>query len=269
MLEKGVHFGHRVQEWNPKMQPYIFGVRNGVHIIDLLQTMLCIRDASAVLEQAAAKGDQILLVGTKRQVSNLLVPAVWIAQETIPYQVHYINHRWLGGMLTNWSTMKLCLAKLKNLETRERFGLTNVPKKEASLLRRQRIRLAKYLGGVMHMDSIPQQVIIFGQHEERTAIQECQRLRLNTIGLVDTDCDPDLFNMCIPGNDDSKAAIEWALQILMGAIQTGQMSRLANSSEGDIPSLSQLTLPIARTSLPSDTPIPEIMAKPIRKNQDD
>ncbi|MFN7714325.1 MAG: 30S ribosomal protein S2, partial [Pseudanabaenaceae cyanobacterium] len=203
LLESGVHFGHQTRRWNPKMEPYIFTDRNGVHIIDLVQTAQYLEEAYSYLRQASEQGKRVLFVGTKRQAAGL------IAQEARRCGSFFINQRWLGGMLTNWTTIKSRIDRLKDLERREETGvLDRLPKKEASNLRREMERLEKYLGGIKGMRKPPDVVVIVDQKREYNAVQECQKLRIPIVALLDTNCDPDTVDIGIPANDDAIRSIK-------------------------------------------------------------
>ena len=270
LLEAGVHFGHRVTKWNPRMAPFIFGERNGIHIIDLIQTLNYLDEASKFLEQLnrtpkstsenAQKGNakQILFVGTKKQASSLIelcankingVGTAGSQSTNSSIVAHYVNHRWLGGLLTNWSTMKICIDQLNDLEKREANGeLQSLPKKERSILKKQHEKLNKFFGGIKNMKQRPDVVIIVGQDHEMNAVRECNKLqntadlssrevkpssptsgnasfnknrtekattaissRLRTITLLDTNCDPSLADIFVPANDDSTKSLELIL----------------------------------------------------------
>jgi len=217
LLESGVHFGHQTRRWNPKMKPYIFTERNGVHIIDLVQTAQYLEEAYAYLRQASEQGKKVLFVGTKRQAAGL------IAQEAARCGSYYINQRWLGGMLTNWTTIKTRVDRLKDLERRDESGaLDRLPKKEASTLRREMEKLRKYLGGIKLMRKPPDIVIIVDHKREYNAVQECQKLRIPIVSLLDTNCDPDSVDIGIPANDDAIRSIKLIVGKLADAIYEGR-----------------------------------------------
>lgn len=217
MVEMGLHFGHQARKWNPKMAPYIYTKRNGVHIIDLIQTCVHIKQAVGFLTESAAQGKTFLFVGTKKQAAGL------IARAASGSNSFYVNQRWLGGMLTNWSTMKLSIAKLKELEARERDGgLDRLPKKEAALCKKQKERLEKYLGGVKDMMRLPDVVVIVGQPEEMNAVRECRKLGIRSITVLDTNCDPTVADLFVPANDDSVTSLRFLLQMFSDAIVKGQ-----------------------------------------------
>ena len=217
LLESGVHFGHQTRRWNPKMEPYIFTERNGVHIIDLVQTAQYLEEAYAYLRQASEQGKKVLFVGTKRQAAGL------IAQEAARCGSYYINQRWLGGMLTNWTTIKTRVDRLKDLERRDESGaLDRLPKKEASTLRREMEKLRKYLGGIKLMRKPPDIVIVVYHKREYNSVQECQKLKIPIVSLLDTNCDPDSVDIGIPANDDAIRSIKLIVGKLADAIYEGR-----------------------------------------------
>jgi small subunit ribosomal protein S2 len=221
MMESGVHFGHQTRRWNPKMAPYIFTARNGVHIIDLVQTAQLMDDAYLYMRTAAEQGKRFLFVGTKRQAAGI------IAQEASRCGAAYINQRWLGGMLTNWTTIKSRVERLKDLERREASGaLDLLPKKEASVLRREMAKLQKYLGGIKNMRKVPDIVIVVDQRREYNAMLECQKLNIPIVSLLDTNCDPDIVDVPIPANDDAIRSVKLILGKLADAIYEGRHGQL-------------------------------------------
>ena len=225
MLESGVHFGHQTRRWNPKMSPYIFTERNGVHIIDLVQTAQLMEDAYEYMRVASEKGKKFLFVGTKRQAAGI------VAQEAQRCGAYYVNQRWLGGMLTNWTTIKSRVDRLKDLERREEAGaLDLLPKKEASVLRREMVKLQKYLGGIKSMRKIPDGVVLVDQRREYNAVLECQKLGIPIVSLLDTNCDPDLVDIAIPANDDAIRSIKLIVGKLADAIYEGRHGQ----QEGDV-----------------------------------
>jgi small subunit ribosomal protein S2 len=216
LLESGVHFGHQTRRWNPKMAPYIYAARNGVHIIDLVQTAQLIEDAYEYVRQSSEEGKRFLFIGTKRQAAGI------IAQEASRCGANYVNQRWLGGMLTNWETIKGRVERLKELESMEESGgIEKRPKKEASVLRRELSRLRKYLGGIKNMRRLPDVVLVVDQRREYNAIQECQKLGIPIISLLDTNCDPSLADVPIPANDDAIRSIKLIVGKLADAIAQG------------------------------------------------
>lgn len=226
MMESGVHFGHQTRRWNPKMAPYIFTARNGVHIIDLVQTAQLMEEAYTYMRTAAEQGKRFLFVGTKRQAAGI------IAQEATRCGASYINQRWLGGMLTNWTTIKSRVERLKDLERRDASGaLDLLPKKEASVLRREMAKLQKYLGGIKNMRKVPDIAIVVDQRREYNAMLECQKLNIPIVSLLDTNCDPDLVDVAIPANDDAIRSVKLILGKLADAIYEGRHGQLEGDDE--------------------------------------
>ena len=200
------------------MFPYIYSEVNNIHILDLIQSATLLKKAMRYLEIAASKNEKVLFVGTKRQATTL------IAQEAIRSNSYYVNHRWLGGMLTNWTTMKERIAKLKDLENQESLGTFDLlAKKEGALRRKELTKLRKYLDGIKNMSVLPDAVIIIDQKREITAVAECRKLGIPVISILDTNCDPDLVDIPIPGNDDAVRSIKLILTALTDSIIKGQM----------------------------------------------
>lgn len=217
LLESGVHFGHQTRRWNPRMDQYIFTARNGVHIIDLVQTAQLMERAYEYMRSASEQGKKVLFVGTKRQAAGI------IAQEATRCGAYFINQRWLGGMLTNWTTIKNRVERLKELERLEESGgLALRPKKEGSMLRREMERLQKYLGGIKMMRKVPDIVVIVDQRREYNAVQECEKLKIPIVALLDTNCDPNTVDIPIPANDDAIRSIKLIVGKLADAIYEGR-----------------------------------------------
>jgi len=203
------------------MSQYIYTARNGVHIIDLVQTAQLMETAYEYVRTAAEQGQKFLFVGTKRQAAGI------VAQEASRCGAYYINQRWLGGMMTNWATIKSRVERLKELENLEESGAIEYrPKKEAAVLRRELERLQKYLGGIKHMRKVPDVVVIVDQKREYNAILECQRLNIPIISLLDTNCDPDFADIPIPANDDAIRSIKLIVGKLADAIYEGRHGQL-------------------------------------------
>jgi small subunit ribosomal protein S2 len=203
LLEAGVHFGHQTRRWNPKMKPYIFTERNGIYIIDLQKTVKKVEETFNFVKDLAADGGKILFVGTKKQAQNS------VAEEAERSGMFYVNHRWLGGTLTNFETIKKRIQRLKDLEKMEEDGTFDVlPKKEVVLLRKEMDRLEKFLGGIKEMNSLPDAVFIIDPRKERIAVAEARKLGIPIIAIVDTNCDPDEVDYIIPGNDDAIRAVK-------------------------------------------------------------
>ena len=217
LLEAGVHFGHKAYRWNPKMFPYIYTERNNIHILDLVQSAQLLKEANTYTQSEAAKDQIFLFIGTKRQASSL------VAQEAKRCESYYVNHRWLGGMLTNWVTLKSRIKRLKTLEQQEVDQVFDLlPKKEASLRLKELAKLRKHLNGVKDMPRLPDVAIIVDQKREMTAVQECSKLGIPIISILDTNCDPDLVDVPIPGNDDAVRSIKLILKSLADNINVGK-----------------------------------------------
>ncbi len=203
LLEAGVHFGHQTRRWNPKMAEYIFAERNGIYIIDLQKTVKKVDQAHKALQELLADGGEVLFVGTKKQAQDA------IKEEALRCNMHYVNCRWLGGMLTNFKTIKTRIARLKQLEEMEQDGTFEVlPKKEVSLLMLEKEKLERNIGGIKNMTKLPDVIFIVDPRKEKIAIQEARNLGIPTVGIVDTNCDPDEIDFVIPGNDDAIRAIK-------------------------------------------------------------
>ena len=217
MAQAGMHLGHQARKWNPKMAPYIYAQRDGIHIIDLIQTHSHLKHVSRFLIKSASQGKTFLFVGTKKQATRL------IAKTALQCDSFFVNQRWLGGMLTNWETIKTSITRLSHLEVRERRGeFESLPKKEGAMCKREVERLRKYLGGLKAMCSPPDVVIIVGQPEEMNAVRECRKLGIPSVTILDTDCDPSLADLFVPANDDSIASLRVILNQFLQDIQTGQ-----------------------------------------------
>jgi len=220
LLEAGVHFGHQTKRWNPKMKPYIFGARNGIYILDLQQTVKLLDVAYAFVRDAVAKGEKILFVGTKRQAQEA------IYEEAERCGMLYVNHRWLGGTLTNFQTIKKSIDKLKELETmEEKAEFQKLPKKEVLQLQKKGAKLNKYLGGIKAMDRFPGALFIVDPKREKIAVSEARKLGVPTIAIVDTNCDPDEIDYVIPGNDDAIRAIRLFATKIADAVLEGKRLR--------------------------------------------
>ena len=220
LLETGVHFGHRTRKWNPKMKPYIFTERNGIHIIDLQQTLRAIRDAYELVRDAVANGDTVLFVGTKRQAQET------IAREAIRCGMPYVNERWLGGTLTNWSTISQRIDYLKELEQRRDEGeFELLTKKEALMLEREIEKLNIRLGGIRDMKRRPDLLYVVDVVRESTAVHEANILNIPIAALVDTNCDPELIDYVIPANDDAIRAIKLITGVIADAVLEGKALR--------------------------------------------
>ncbi len=203
MLKAGLHFGHQTRRWNPKMKPYIFGPRNGIYIINLDKTMRLFRQACDFVSQVASEGGYILFVGTKRQAQ------VIIREEAERCKMFFINHRWLGGTLTNFQTIKKSVDRLKSIEAMQEDGsIDRFPKKEILLMGKERVKLDRNIGGIKNMRGRPAAVFVVEPNKERIAVKEAIKLDIPVIALTDTNCDPDGLSYIIPGNDDAIRAIK-------------------------------------------------------------
>jgi len=218
LLEAGVHFGHKAHRWNPKMFPYIYSEVNNIHILDLIQSATLLKAANKFVTSAASDGKTFLFIGTKRQATTL------IAQEAKRCNSYYVNHRWLGGMLTNWATVKERIKRLKDLEKQEADGTFELlTKKEVAVRQKELLKLRKHLDGIKTMSDTPDIAIIIDQKREMTAIQECRKLGIPIISILDTNCDPELVDIPIPGNDDAVRSIKLILNSLTDNIIKGQL----------------------------------------------
>nr|AVM82716.1 ribosomal protein S2 [Podranea ricasoliana] len=223
MLKAGVHFGHGPRKWNPKMAPYIFTKHKGIHITNLTTTACFLSQACDLVFDAASRGKQFLIVGTKNKAADS------VARAAIKARCHCVNKKWLGGMLTNWSTTQTRLQKFRDLRMEQKTGrLNRLQKRDAAVMKRQLSRLQTYLGGIKYMTRLPDIVIIVDQHQEYTALRECITLRIPTICLVDTNCDPDLAAISIPANDDAISSIRLILNKLVFAICQGRSNYIRN-----------------------------------------
>jgi small subunit ribosomal protein S2 len=229
LLETGVHFGHRSRKWNPKMKPYIFTERNGIHIIDLQQTIVFIDEIYAVVRDTVADGGSVFFVGTKRQAQET------IASEATRCGMPYVNQRWLGGTLTNWRTVRGRLETMKLLERqREEGAFDQLTKKERLLLDRKMEKLELRFGGMRNMSRLPDLVFVVDVRREETAVKEANILHLPVIALVDTNCDPDPIDFVIPANDDAIRAIKLLTAKMADAVMEGIAMRKARSDEDEI-----------------------------------
>ncbi|MBL0686818.1 MAG: 30S ribosomal protein S2 [Sulfurospirillum sp.] len=217
LLECGVHFGHQTRRWNPKMKKFIFGERKNIYIIDLQKTLRYFRHTYNVVRDTAAEGKTVLFVGTKKQASHS------IKEAALACGMPYVNHRWLGGMLTNWDTIKLSIRKLDIIEKMEEDGqLELLTKKEALMLRRKKSKLLDYLGGIRDMKGIPDMIFVIDTVKENIAVLEARRLGIKVVAPLDTNCDPDVVDFPIPGNDDAIRSIQLFCREMKEAIIEGK-----------------------------------------------
>lgn len=227
LIASGVHFGHRVSRWNPKMAPYIFGKRNGIHIIDIRETIKGLLRSKKFLGAMVAQGSDVLLVGTKRQARET------VAKQAQRVGMHYVNERWLGGTLTNFKTIRSRLARLEELESYETTGrIAALTKKERAMVDRERKKITRNLDGIRRMTRLPGVLVVLDVRREYIALKEARKLGIPTICLVDTDSDPDSADIVIPGNDDAMRAIDIIVTQLADAIEEGKRSRPAPGEGG-------------------------------------
>jgi len=233
LLEAGIHFGHHPRRWNPKMAPYLFGVRNNVHIIDLQQTVPLLKKALEVLRDTVARGGRVLFVGTKRQASDKIAESAKLCGQ------YYINHRWLGGMLTNWDTISQSIKRFKALNEMLEQGNKGLTKKERLKLTREKEKLERALGGIVDMGGRPDILILIDTNKEALALEESIKLGIPVIGILDSNSDPDHITYPIPGNDDALRAIELYCNLFTGAILEGLQQEMSAAGV-DVGSLSRL-----------------------------
>lgn len=267
LLEAGVHFGHQTRRWNPKMQQFIFMDRNGIHIIDLQQTVTRLNEAYKFVEQLAAEGGTILFVGTKKQAQEA------VAEEARRCGMYFVNQRWLGGMLTNFQTIQSRIRYLRDLEARrERGDFERLPKKEVQHLQDDMNRLERTLGGIKDMRRLPNAIFIVDTRKERTAVLEARRLEIPVIALADTNCDPDEMDYPIPANDDAIRAVRLLCAKIADAViegrrqleaqrkeeepqEEGEVAEVAEVAEAEAPAeiTSEAPAPVAETETPAES----------------
>jgi small subunit ribosomal protein S2 len=229
LLEAGVHFGHQTKRWNPKMQKYIFGERNGIYIIDLQKTLKKFREAYGFVRDLAAGGGAMLFVGTKKQAQDT------VAEEASRCGMFFVNQRWLGGTLTNFATIRKSIARLKKLEEmRETGEYDRLPKKEALELERERLKLEKALAGIKGMEQLPAAVFIIDPRKEKIAVAEAQRLGIPIVAIVDTNCDPTGIDYPVPGNDDAIRAVRLITSRVVDAVLEGRGTLAKEEAEESV-----------------------------------
>lgn len=229
MLEAGVHFGHQTKRWNPKMKPYIFGARNGIYIVDLQKTVRYFKTAYQFLQDTVASGDKVLFVGTKKQAQDA------IKEEALRADQYFVNNRWLGGMLTNFTTIKASIDRLKKIEAMAADGtLEQYTKKEALQLEREREKLEKNLGGIKNMTKLPGAIFVIDPGKEAIAVKEANKLGIPVVAVVDTNCDPDNIDYIIPGNDDAIRAIRlFASRMAEACVDGLQQRKITKQTEAE------------------------------------
>ena len=229
LLEAGVHFGHHTRRWNPKMAEYIFTERNGIYIIDLQKTIKKFEEAYMFVRDTAAEGGSILFVGTKKQAADA------IREEAERCGMYYVNVRWLGGMLTNYKTIKMSIERLRSLEKMQEDGTFDMlPKKEVASLQKEMFNLEKNLGGIKNMKGLPSAVFIVDPRKEHNAVLEAKKLGIPVVAIVDTNCDPDDADYVIPGNDDAIRAIRLISSVIADAVLEGKQGEQLNEAEAEI-----------------------------------
>jgi small subunit ribosomal protein S2 len=257
LLQAGVHFGHQTRRWNPKMKRFIFGERNGIYIIDIQQTIGMLEDAYGFLRDSVAKGGTVLFVGTKRQASE----AIELQAQRVG--MPYVNYRWLGGMLTNFETIKTRLTRLRELETMTDDGTMELlPKKEVLQLQREHEKLERNLGGIRDMAKLPSAVWIVDTVKEHIAVQEANRLGIPVVAVVDTNCDPDMIDYVIPGNDDAIRSGALLTRLVADACAEGHQTRASRSpddvvAEQAAAAAAQASKPVVPTDRPASEPLAE------------
>ena len=250
MLEAGVHFGHQTRYWNPKMAPYIFGARNKIHIINLEQTLPMFNDALNIAGKIAAKGGKVMFVGTKRAAQNT------IKEEAIRCKMPFVNFRWLGGMLTNYKTVKQSVRRLHDLEKMQNDGsMARLVKKEVLMLSREQEKLEKTLGGIKHLKSLPDALFILDVGHENIAVKEATKLGIPIIGVVDTNNSQDDVDYVIPGNDDAIRALQLYTSAMADSIMEGHLS--AATTAADMEAAMQAPVEAASTEV-----APDVVAEP-------
>lgn len=257
LLEAGVHFGHQKHRWNPKMEKFIFGVRNDIHIVDLSQTVPLLYRALQLVSDTVAEGGRVLFVGTKRQAAPVVAEA---ARQSAQY---FVNSRWLGGMLTNWQTISKSISRLRELEALEAEGMQGLTKKERLQLSREMERLERDLGGIKDMGNLPNLLFVIDTNKEEIAIKEARRLGIPVVAVVDTNCDPDIVDFPIPGNDDAARALELYCSLIskaaidgIGRSSTSQGVDLGEAVEAPVEQALEAPAPVAEETAPAAVEAP-------------
>jgi small subunit ribosomal protein S2 len=261
LLEAGVHFGHQTKRWNPKMKPYIFGERSGIYILDLGKTVKMFKNAEQFVRQLAAEGKTVLFVGTKRQAQDV------IAEEAARSGMYYVNERWLGGLLTNFTTIQRSIARLRDLEAMATDGRYEfMPKKEIARAEKEKRKLLKNLEGIRNMSRLPDALFVVDTRKEKIAVDEARKLKIPVIGIVDTNCDPDEVDFAIPGNDDALRSIRLFAARMADVILDGRGEREsaiaeqaqaeAEAAAADEASRTVRPANLRRPQRPTETPTP-------------
>ena len=232
LLEAGVHFGHQTKRWNPKMAPFIFGKRSSIYIIDLEKTAELLKRAIEFFKELSRKGELILFVGTKRQAQDI------VKEQAAACGMYAVNHRWPGGLLTNFSTIKKSIARLKDIEKMKEDGrIQSFPKKEVILLMKERDKLERNFGGIKNMERLPAALFVVDPKKEATAIAEAKKLKIPIVALIDTNCDPDMVDYPIPGNDDAIKSIKMITSLVAEAIAEGRKGFLEYLAQSNVKAL--------------------------------
>jgi small subunit ribosomal protein S2 len=256
LLEAGVHFGHQTHRWNPKMAPYIYGARNNIHIIDLRETVPMLHRALDTVREVISNGGRLLFVGTKRQAATMVADAAGRCGQ------YYVNHRWLGGMLTNWKTISNSIRRLRELEERLEGGeVQGLTKKEQLKLEREREKLSRALGGIKTMGGLPDVLFVIDTVKEDIAISEARKLGIPVIGIVDSNADPEMVTLPVPGNDDAARAIELYLDLVARAVITG-LQREQQASGADIGEMENPVEELPVEALPAEKEAPAEVEAP-------
>ena len=262
LLEAGVHFGHQTKRWNPKMKPFIFGERSGIYILDLGKTVKLFKDAEDFIRQLAVDGRTVLFVGTKRQAQDV------IAEEATRSGMYYVNERWLGGLLTNFTTIQRSIARLRDLEAMATDGRYEfMPKKEIARAEKEKRKLLKNLEGIRNMGRLPDALFVVDTRKEKIAVDEARKLKIPVVGIVDTNCDPDEVDFVIPGNDDALRAIRLFAARVADAVIDGRGEREsaiaekesadAEAAAADKASRTVRPADLRRPQRPSEAPVPQ------------
>lgn len=259
LLENGVHFGHQTRRWNPKMKRFIFTERNGIYIIDLQQSLSYIDRAHAFVKETVANGGTVLFVGTKKQAQEA------IADQATRVGMPYVNHRWLGGMLTNFQTISKRIARLKELEGMDftNVAASGLTKKELLVLSREKEKLSTSLGGLRDMRKVPSVIWVVDTNKEHLAVAEARKLNIPVVGILDTNCDPDLVDFPIPGNDDALRAVGLLTGVIADAIAEGLLARSGAAEAGtttDVEPLAEWEKELLEGT-PAEAPVVEVPAE--------
>ena len=251
LVEAGVHFGHNTRRWNPKMSTYLFGIRNGIHIIDLQQSVPMLHAAMTAVRNVAAGGGRVLFVGTKRAASDIVADAAKRCGQ------YYVNHRWLGGMLTNWKTISNSIKRLRELDEQLASGaLAGLTKKEQLVLSREKEKLDRALGGIKDMGGLPDILFIIDTNKEQLAVQEANKLGIPVVAILDSNSDPAGITYPVPGNDDAIRAIQTYCDLMVGAVLDGIQAEIGRSG-GDIGALAEAPVEIALPEAEAAAPAAE------------